>query len=557
MTFLRFLNARKGLIWLMLFFFQGECYVMSQVPHAPKREFRAVWIATINNIDWPSTAYMSTEAQKKEFINLLDFHKKNGMNAVVVQIRPAADAFYPSQLEPWSEWLTGKQGQPPSPYYDPLEFMIEEAHLRGMEFHAWINPFRAVSNMKTANIHPSHISKKKPEWFLTYGNLLMFNPGIPEARNYIVMVIEDMLRRYDLDGIHFDDYFYPYPEKDKSLDDLATFRKYGGGLRLADWRRQNVDRFIFAVHQSVQRVNPRVKFGISPFGVWRNQDTTPEGSPTRSGNTSYDHLYADVRLWLANGWIDYIAPQLYQSTRHERIPYKPLLKWWSENTFGRHLYVGHATYRVFSSPEKGWNDPSELPSQLRYNRLTTNVHGSVFYSSKSLMNNQGNVRDSLRANFYRAPALMPPMPWKDPIPPLEPLFPAIDVAPAGVVLSWRQPPPAPDGELPAFYVIYRSPRKKTKPDMGDSADILAILNGQETFFVDPDATRPDEYYYLISSLDRLHNESTPVEPVNFIPATELLAGLESVPESAGHGISSASVEHFSGLFFKNLRRLLR
>ena len=246
----------------------------------PKFEFRGVWIATVENIDWPSKKTLSSDEQKAEFIRILDMHKRNGMNAIVMQIRPVADAFYPSQLEPWSEYLTGQQGKPPAPYYDPLEFMISETHKRGMEFHAWLNPYRAVFSIAKSSVAPNHITKIHPEWFLDYGGKRYFDPGNKEAQKFVERVVQDIVKRYDVDAIHFDDYFYPYRVPGVEFPDGKSFQKYGKGMTRDDWRRSNVDSIIVMLNTIIKKEKPFVQFGISPFGVWRNIDKDPEGSNT-------------------------------------------------------------------------------------------------------------------------------------------------------------------------------------------------------------------------------------------------------------------------------------
>lgn len=479
---------------------------------SPKREFRGVWIATVNNIDWPSKPGLSSEQQQQEFVRLLDFHRSCGMNALFVQVRSAADALYYSEREPWSAVLTGTQGKAPEPYYDPLAFMIEETHRRGMEFHAWVNPFRSMTNAASANIAPDHMAKRRPEWMLAYGNTRMFDPGVPEVRRYLAEVIEDIVRRYDVDGVHFDDYFYPYPEVGAVLDDEASFRRYGGGMRKDDWRRENINAFVRMVHQRIRMAKPKIKFGISPYAVWRNQRETAEGSPTEAGMNCYDHLYADVRLWLQKGWIDYVAPQAYQSSKHRKIPYQPLVAWWAQNTFGRHLYVGHAAYRLLQSPEAGWENPQEVPDQVRYNRTLPGVQGNVMYSSRSLLRNFGSLSDNLRERLYYHPALLPPMPWLDNTPPMPPQRPIVSRSAKGIVLSWQAPAQARDGDRPAAYVIYSAPQGE-QPDTERSAHILAVVPAGSEFYVDVEAEAADQYHYRISSLDRFHNESEVVTPV--------------------------------------------
>lgn len=375
-------------------------------------EFRAAWIATVANIDWPSRGNLDSESQKREFIRLLDMHKQNGMNAVIVQVRPATDAFYPSDLEPWSEWLTGRQGRAPVPYYDPLQFMIDEAHKRGMEFHAWCNPYRAEMQIGKSSISPDHITRKHPEWFLSYGGKRYFDPGNKEAQAHVVRVIRDIVRRYDVDGIHFDDYFYPYRIPGKEFPDHNSYMINGNGMLRDEWRRSNVDSIILRLSQAIKEEKPMVKFGISPFGVWRNIDQDPLGSETRAGVTNYDDLYADVILWLKEGWIDYVAPQLYWEIGHKAAPYEVLVDWWSRHTYGKHCYIGIGIYRAGSNA--AWRDATLLPRQIELLRSYPEIQGAIYYSSRSFLNNPNGWCDTLQNNHYRIPAQVPPMPWLQP-----------------------------------------------------------------------------------------------------------------------------------------------
>lgn len=379
-------------------------------PNEAPREFRAAWIATVDNIDWPSRGNYGAEAQKAEYIQLLDMHQRNGLNAVVVQIRPATDAFYPSPYEPWSEWLTGKQGRPPAPYYDPLQFMIEEAHKRNMEFHAWLNPYRAVFNINKSSIAPGHITRIHPEWFLTYGDKRYFDPGNKEAQKFVVKVVEDIVERYGVDAIHFDDYFYPYRISGKEFPDDKTYRQYGNGMSRDDWRRSNVDSIIVQLFRTIRATDPLCKFGISPFGVWRNADKdSVNGSATRAGQTNYDDLYADILLWLRNGWIDYVAPQLYWEYNHNAAPYDVLLNWWSQHSYGKHCYIGLGIYKAGSNT--AWKDKNLLLRQIEDLRNTPNIQGMIFFSSKSFAKNPNGWSDSLRLNYFKEPALVPEMGW--------------------------------------------------------------------------------------------------------------------------------------------------
>ena len=375
----------------------------------PKAEFRGVWIASVDNIDWPRRNQWNVDSQKKEFIRQLDLHQRNGMNAAIVQVRPAADALYPSPYEPWSQWLTGVQGKAPAPYYDPMQFTIEEAHKRGFEYHAWVNPYRANFSVGKASIAPNHITRLHPEWFLQYGNTLYFDPGNKEAQHWVIDVITDMVSRYDIDAVHMDDYFYPYRIAGKEFPDTASYRKYGNGMRKDDWRRSNTDSIVAKLSRAIKETKPWVKFGISPFGVWRNQDKDPMGSPTRAGVTNYDDLYADVLLWLRNGWIDYVSPQIYWEFSHKAAPFQPILEWWNNNTYGRHCYIGMGIYRAGSNA--AWKNVNELPRQIDSTRAMPNVQGQIYFSSTSFDRNPNGWNDILRNEYYSEQAAIPDMPW--------------------------------------------------------------------------------------------------------------------------------------------------
>jgi uncharacterized lipoprotein YddW (UPF0748 family) len=375
-----------------------------------RTEFRGVWIATVDNIDWPSKGNFNADSQKTEFIRILDMHQRNGMNAVIVQVRPATDAFYPSPYEPWSEWLTGKQGLPPSPYYDPLAFMITETHKRGMEFHAWINPYRAIFNIGRSSIAPTHITNLRPDWFLTYGDRRYFDPGNKEVQQYVTNIVKDIVSRYPVDAIHFDDYFYPYRIPGKEFPDNASYLKYGNGLSKDDWRRSNVDSIILMLSTAIKTENSKCQFGVSPFGVWRNEDKDPiNGSKTVGASTNYDDLYADILLWLRNGWIDYVAPQLYWEIGHKIAPYEVLIDWWSKHTYGRNCYIGLGIYRANSNA--AWKDKTQITRQIELLRNTPNIQGMIFFSSKTFEKNPNGWSDTLRLNYFAEPAKTPQMNW--------------------------------------------------------------------------------------------------------------------------------------------------
>ena len=391
-----------------------SCFVFAQQTHLKvdkpaNYEFRGVWVATVDNIDWPARGMVDPETQKAEFIRQLDMHKRNGMNAVIVQVRPSADAFYPSPYEPWSQWLTGVQGRPPSPYYDPLQFMITETHKRGMEFHAWCNPYRADFQIGKSSIAPDHITRVHPEWFLTYGDKKYFDPSNKDAQKFVVKVVSDIVKRYDVDAIHMDDYFYPYRIEGKEFPDQAAYEKSGTTLSKDDWRRSNVDSIIVMLSRAIKNEKPWVKFGISPFCVWRNKDQDPDGSDSKASQTNYDDLYADILLWLKKGWIDYVAPQLYLEIGNPRVPYEKMLDWWSRHTYGRQCYIGLGIYRAGSNA--AWRNTNELPHQIEDLRNTPNIQGAIYFSSTTFDRNPNGWSDSLRNNYYKEPAQVPPMDW--------------------------------------------------------------------------------------------------------------------------------------------------
>ncbi len=475
---------------------------------APKREFRGQWIATVVNIDWPSDVHLSVVRQQQELISLLDADQRAGINAVMLQVRPAADAFYAKSGEPWSRWLTGKQGMAPSPAYDPLEFAITEAHKRGMELHAWFNPYRATFDGNFKSLCTCHITNQSPSWFFTYGGIKLFNPGIPEVRDYIIKVILNVVDNYDIDGVHMDDYFYPYKIEGQKINDEQTFRTYGGEFTdIKDWRRNNVDLLIGALSDSIHAHKPFLKFGISPFGIWKNASQDPEGSDTHGGNSYYE-LYADTRKWLQQGWIDYVMPQLYWNIGYHLAPFENLVDWWSDNTYGRHLYIGQAPYRAFEPKSRPFHNPSEIPNQIRYLRSNPNVQGSSFFSANTLLKNPLGFADSLHFNFYKYPALPPPMPWLDSIAPNQPRNVVAKVGQKMVSLKWDTPVMAADSEDVYGYVIYRFAAADSI-DLDNPKFILHIQYNDQTAYMDDTAESNKTYIYVVTAIDRLKNESDP------------------------------------------------
>ena len=384
------------------------------------REFRGVWVATVGNIDWPSRRNLTTQSAQRELIRILDTARDIGLNAVVFQVRPMADALYESALEPWSDYLTGASGRAPEPFWDPLQFAIEQAHARGLELHAWFNPFRAGFVSKQTPLAASHITQRRPDLVVRYGAHLWMDPGEPEVREHALSVIRDVVRRYDVDAVHIDDYFYPYREHDArgrliQFPDDASWQRYGArtGMSRSDWRRQNVNGFVEALYHTVHAEKAHVRVGISPFGIWR------PGYPSNvRGLDAYHELFADTRKWWNNGWADYYAPQLYWRTFAPQQDYASLLQWWSDqNTHGRHLWPGNIPNNI-SATERGWN-AGEIVQQVAITRATAGAGGNVHFSASSLLRNAGGVRDTLRERVYATPALVPATPWLSapPVPP--------------------------------------------------------------------------------------------------------------------------------------------
>ncbi len=373
-------------------------------PQVPE-ELRAVWVATVANIDWPSRPGLEASMQQAEAIRILDLCRDLRLNAVILQVRPSADAIYPSALEPWSEYLSGRQGG--SVGYDPLQFWIDEAHARGLDLHAWLNTFRARHRRAQSPPSPAHISQRRPDLVHPYGEEAWLDPGSLEAQQHSLRVIEDLVRRYDLDGIHVDDYFYPYPIKGEEFPDDATYAAYqreGGRLDRSDWRRSRIDSFVRSMYERVKAIDPEVLVGVSPFGIWRPGH--PEGV---AGLDAYEELHADSRLWIRAGWLDYFSPQLYWPIDAPKQPFLPLLEWWSsQNTRDRHLWPGLYLTRI--EGDGGWS-PQEIASQIETVRGHHIADGVVLFSMVGLLENRQQVAELLAGTAFPAPALVPASPW--------------------------------------------------------------------------------------------------------------------------------------------------
>jgi uncharacterized lipoprotein YddW (UPF0748 family) len=402
-------------------------------PPPPPREFRGVWVATVNNIDWPSRPGLTTAEQQTELLALLDRAVELRLNAIVFQVRPACDAFYASSLEPWSEYLTGEMGRPPRPFYDPLQFAVEEAHRRGLELHAWFNPFRARHGGSKSVVSPTHVVRTHAPSVRSYGSELWLDPGERSAQDHTMAVMLDVVRRYDIDGVHLDDYFYPYPEKDSrgveaGFPDEATWARYqrsGGRLGRSDWRRNNIDLFVQRLYREIKGQKTWVKVGISPFGIWR-----PGFPASARGLDAYEKLYADSRRWLSQGWLDYCAPQLYWSIDSPGQSYAELLPWWREqNTRHRHVWPGNSVYRAAEQP-------GELTAQIRFTRRNTQAPGNLLWSMKTLQQDKGGVATELARTVYQQPALVPAFGWLDVRSPARPRLTAA-AAKDGWRFSWQ------------------------------------------------------------------------------------------------------------------------
>ncbi|QYN37090.1 family 10 glycosylhydrolase [Pseudonocardia sp. DSM 110487] len=362
-------------------------------------ETRAVWIATVQNIDWPSKPGLPAAEQQREYRTLLDDVRRHGLNTVIVQVRPTADALWPSPYEPWSHWLTGEQGKDPG--YDPLAFLVDEAHARGLKFHAWFNPFRVSRQADPAQLVPEHPARQHPDWAFAYGGQLYYDPGKPAVREFVTDVVLDVAQRYAIDGVHFDDYFYPYPVEGEQIPDAGTFAAYGGGTDVADWRRQNIDELVKGVSERLSALDRDIAFGISPFGIWRNEAADPRGSAT-TGIQSYDTTYADSWTWVRQGWVDYIVPQIYWEIGHPSADYAALVPWWAGVVAGTRvqLYTGQAAYKVGGSP--AWGD-GELAAHLTLDREHAEVRGQVYFSAHSLSTNAAAAMERVKADHYSCP----------------------------------------------------------------------------------------------------------------------------------------------------------
>jgi uncharacterized lipoprotein YddW (UPF0748 family) len=464
-----------------------------------KRAFRGAWVHTVGQSKY---ATMSQTQMKAYFNTLLDSLKEAGINAILFQVRPEADAWYVSELEPWSRYITGQQGKDPG--WDPLAFMVQACHERGMELHAWLNPYRVKTSLSN-KLAPNHIYYKHPDWFIPFDNLLWFDPGNPECRTFIKNVVRDLVKHYDIDAVHMDDYFYPYPVSGKTFDDSRSFRTYGFAMGFLDnqkaaWRRENVNVLIRDLYTLIHQTKPWVQFGVSPFGIWRNLKTDPKGSKT-NGLSNYDDLYADILTWLEKGWVDYNIPQLYWEIGHKNADYQTLIDWWANHTYGKALYIGQDVLRSVKADSQG---NTQLYRKMMLAERPE-VLGHCFWPAYELENNAGHIRDSLRRTYFKYPALLPannPFDQKPPKP-VQELH--LRTVRGKALLEWKTDDTRSETDKQVRFVIYRFASNQ-RVNIDDPKAILAITT---TPSYELPAGSKGHGTLVVTALDRCWNESEP------------------------------------------------
>ena len=465
-----------------------------------KREFRGAWIQCVNG----QFQGIGTQEMQRTLRYQLDELQKDGVNAIIFQVRAECDALYPSRYEPWSKFLTGRQGTPPSPYWDPLQWMIDECHRRGMELHAWINPYRAKTKT-TSQLAANHIAVTHPDRIFSYDGLYILNPALPENRDYICRVVDDIVSRYDVDGIHIDDYFYPYPAAGQTIPDQHDFQHDSRGFTdIRDWRRDNVDLFVKQLGESVHQRKPWVKFGVSPFGIYRNQKSDPRNGSRTSGLQNYDDLYADVLKWVNNGWIDYCVPQLYWEIGNRAADYQELIGWWNRKAANRPLYIGEDVLRAVKYADPQNPASHQLPAKHRLHRQAANVQGTVLWYAKAVVDNPGNYGTLLRTDYWRYPALQPLMPFIDGDAPSKPKKVKAKHERDGCYLTWKAPKGKGWQDEAHRYVVYRF--LPSEPlDTDDPSKIVGMPYDNRLRLDYKDGRT--KYIYVVTALDRMSNES--------------------------------------------------
>lgn len=471
----------------------------------PKREFRGAWIQMING----QFMGMSRDEMQANLNHQLDVLKQCGVNAIIFQVRGEADAMYASPYEPWSRFLTGQQGKAPNPYWDPLSWMITACHKRGMELHAWINPFRAKTKT-TKELSISHPYVKHPERFFEYAGLYIFDPGMEVNRNYICKIAADIVRRYDVDGLHMDDYFYPYPVAGVAIPDQITYETHKNGINnIDDWRRYNVNLFIKQMHDSIRAVKPWVKFGVSPFGIYHNAKAGSNipGSNT-NGMQNYDNLYADVLYWINKGWVDYNIPQIYWEIGHKAADYEELIKWWSRFAGGRPLFIGQDVERTVRTADLKDPNRNQMAEKFRLQRSLRGIQGSCLWYSAAVVRNEGNFATALQKNYHRTPALQPLFPFIDNKAPGKPRKLKAIWMPNGYYLFWTAPKGTGEMDKAHSYAVYRF-SKGERIDLMSGEHLIAVTSN--TCYQLPYQGGHEKYVYVVTALDRLQNESKGVK----------------------------------------------
>ena len=486
--------------WMCLaMLFLLHCSLFVSHIEAQKREMRGAWIQCVNG----QFQGMGTQQMQQTLTYQLNELQKDGVNVIIFQVRPECDALYESTIEPWSRFLTGQQGRAPQPYWDPLAWMIQQCHARGMELHAWINPYRARTK-STTSLAPNHIKNRKPQNCFEYDGQTILNPGIADNRDYICAVAHDIVTRYDVDGIHMDDYFYPYPVAGQQIPDDLEYRYFNNGIRdRGDWRRYNVNLFIEQFYKTVHKAKPWVKVGISPFGIYRNKRSSSIGSNT-NGLQNYDDLYADVLLWINNGWLDYCAPQIYWEIGNKAADYDTLIRWWSQHAGKRPLVIGEDVERTVKSKDP-WN-PSQhqLPAKFRLHQQLPNVKGSVLWYAKAVVDNVGNYGTLLSNTYWRRPALQPDMSFIDKSKTKKVRGLKAVWAKNSYMLIWSAPKGKTWKNTATHYVVYRFV-KGEKINLEDASKIVAVT--PHTAYKLPYAGGMRRYTYVVTALNRLQNES--------------------------------------------------
>ena len=492
-------NKLLLLIAILCFPYNVSSFNVQRSTFNVKREFRGAWIQCVNG----QFKGIGTETMQRTLTYQLNELQKDGCNAIIFQVRPECDALYESDLEPWSYYLTGVQGEKPNPYWDPLQWMIDQCHRRGMELHAWINPYRAKTKSPHQNA-ANHVIVRHPEWTFDYDGLTLLNPAYKECRDYICDVVKDIVGRYDVDGLHIDDYFYPYPVAGVEIPDEAQYRAAPNGMKNRDdWRRYNVNMFIQQVYETIHATKPWVKFGVSPFGIYRNQKSDPNGSKT-NGLQNYDQLYADVLLWDANGWMDYCVPQLYWEIGNKAADYDELIHWWNRHLTRTPLYIGEDVERTVKYPDLTNKSQHQLAAKMALHAELPRIQGTVLWYAKAAVDNVGNYGTLLRNNYWRMPALQPLMPHIDKKAPKAPRkLKAVRMDDGEHVLFWMPPKGKGWQNEAASYVVYRF--EKGEPiNIDDPSKIVKVTT--DCLYMIP-AGQSGRFTYVVTALDRMQNES--------------------------------------------------